>query len=247
MRTRPGTPAEDPAGTPADREADRETVVRVLRDAAALGPYFAVTTDPAEEADPTWRPLAGLDAESLRGLIGGYARRLGTGEERVAASILFQGLAARLWSPVVAAAVHGVVPDLARLHWRWAPGAPIALWLPDPGGRHAGDPAGLVRRTVVDGHLRRLAGTVRRVVPIAEGLLWGNAASALAGTLGARTVRPGPHADLVRRLLAMEPLTGTGALGPGHAFVRRSCCLYYRVPPGGEKCGDCVLVHATRR
>ncbi|WP_350325223.1 (2Fe-2S)-binding protein [Streptomyces katrae] len=39
-------------------------------------------------------------------------------------------------------------------------------------------------------------------------------------------------------------LAGTGSFvhepGLGVAFVRRSCCLYYRVP-GGGLCGDCVL------
>jgi hypothetical protein len=245
MRTRAGTMEEDPSAS----RADRETVTQVLRDVAAFGPYFAVATDPAEEADPTWRPLAELDPGTLRGLIGEYARRLGTGEDRVAASILFQGLAARLWSPVLAAAAYGVVPDLSSLNWRWAPGAPIALWLPDPAGWTSGDPVGLVHRTVVDGRLRPLRAVLGRVVGVADGLLWGNAASALAGVLQTRTPRPEPAAamrELAGRLLALDPLIGTGSLGPGSSFVRRSCCLYYRVPPGGAKCGDCVLLHPAR-
>ncbi|MCQ8769602.1 (2Fe-2S)-binding protein [Streptomyces sp. AA8] len=45
---------------------------------------------------------------------------------------------------------------------------------------------------------------------------------------------------------------GTGTLVPGPAprsapsFVRSTCCLYYRVLPGGM-CGDCVLRHAPPR
>jgi hypothetical protein len=240
MRIGSGASAEDrPAG-----RAGQEAVTRVLREVAGLGPYFAVSTDPAEEDDPGWRPLAGLDPGSLRDLISGYAGRLGTGEDRVAASILFQGLAARLWSPVVAAAACGIVPDLSALRWRWAAGSPIALWLPDPGGWAAGDrSAELAHRTVVDGHLRPLVRAVGGVGRVAEGLLWGNAGSALAGVLQVRTP-PGlrdPMSEVVRGVLKRAPLAGTGSLGPQGSFARHSCCLYYRVPPGGGLCGDCVL------
>ncbi|GAA2093161.1 (2Fe-2S)-binding protein [Actinomadura alba] len=247
MSTRPGTSAEDP---PAPL-ADAETVSRVLRDVARLGPFFAVATDPAEAADPTWRPLAEFDPVTLRGLIDEYARRLGTTEDRVAASLLFQALAARLWSPALAAASRGVVPDLSSLHWRWAPGAPIALWLAEPAGWAAdGDAAGLVHRTVVDGLLHPVRVTFGDVVRVADGLLWGNAASALMGVLQGGTHSPGSAAamrHLARELLARHPLAGTGSLGPGASFVRRSCCLYYRVPPGGAMCGDCALLHPARR
>lgn len=239
------------------------TVVRTaLIDAASLGPFFAVSVDPAEEADPAWRPFTALwrTPELLDGLVAAYARRLGTGEERVAASILFQGLAARLWSPVVAsAAAHGIVPDLSSLHWRWAPGAPVALWLAEPAGWPAGDREARVEaahRTVVRDHLAPLRDALRRTVR-SDGLMWGNVAAALAGIRHAGTVRPElarPITELVEALLVRPPLTGTGELvrpvadRPERFFVRRSCCLYYRVPPGGDKCGDCVLIDdETRR
>jgi hypothetical protein len=249
MRIRPGAPVDDREVSP----AGRETVTRVLRDVGRLGPYFTVATGPAKAAGPPWRRLDALDPGEVRGLIAAYGRVLGTGEDRVAASILFQGLAARLWSPAVAAAACGVVPDLASLHWRWAPGAPIGLWLAEPSGWTAGDSAGLARRvgrTVVGTHLRPLVETVGRAGRVAEGLLWGNAASALAGVLAVPIPRPelsGPMSEIVRRLLDREPvLSGAGAWGPGNSFTRRSCCLYYRVPPGGAKCGDCVLLHPRR-
>ncbi|MGI8331136.1 (2Fe-2S)-binding protein [Actinomadura scrupuli] len=263
-----------------------DPVTRALAEVARLGPFFAVATDPAEEADPTWRRLDALDTGDLARLIAAYARRLGGVEDRVAASILFQALASRLWSPVVAcAAGYGVVPDLAGLHWRWAPGAPIALWLADPGGENTAEPAA-VHAAVVDGGLRPLRETFGAVVKLADGLLWGNAASALVGTLRAGSLRPElavPVTGLVRALLTMEPLAGTGTftnplpgtpaptppasteLGTGTStgplgdtggaagsspeqvlrpemFRRRSCCLYYRVPPGGGMCGDCALL-----
>ena len=228
-------------------QAGPDEVAAALEGAAALGPFFAIATDPAEGADPTWRPLPETDPARLDGLVGAYADRLGTAERRVAASILFQGLASRFWSPVVAAAARGVVPDLSGLHWRWAPGAPIALWLADPTGHRAGtaaERAALVHREVVDRQLRPLREALLGVVRLADGLLWGNAASALAGTLRAGTLDAGlaaPVRALVGELFAREPLAGTGAFDR-HGFVRRSCCLYYRVPPGGEMCGDCALL-----
>jgi hypothetical protein len=233
-----------------------DLVTRALRQVSELGPYFAISTDPAEEVDPTWRRLDALGAEELSRLIAAYAHRLGGAEDRVAASILFQGLASRLWSPVVAcAAGYGVVPDLTGLHWRWTPGAPIALWLADPAGAVTADVAA-VHATVVEGRLRPLREVFGAVVKLADGLMWGNAASALVGTLRAGSLRPrldGPVTGLVQALLTMEPLAGTGGFTDGPSgdaprpgtFLRRSCCLYYRVPPGGGMCGDCSL--APRR
>jgi iron complex transport system ATP-binding protein len=162
----------------------------------------------------------------------------------VAASLLFQGIAGRLWSPVLASAVeHGVLPDLepARTYWRAASPGPVMLGAPGAAGLGA-DPAA-VHRVVVERHLRPLVAAVRAVTPVAEGLLWGNAASALTGALavlaGARPASAAPGRRLVEELLGAPPLRGTGTLG-ARGFRRRSCCLYYRVP-GGGLCGDCAL------
>ncbi|MFD0852333.1 (2Fe-2S)-binding protein, partial [Actinomadura adrarensis] len=150
--------------------------------------------------------------------------------------------------PVIAGAALGVVPDLSGLHWRWAPGAPIALWLAEPSGQrveNSVDAAELVHQEVVEGHLNPLREAMRGFVRLADGLMWGNAASALAGTRYAGTQRPDltkPVDALVKELFTREPLRGTGTFGT-QGFVRRSCCLYYRIPPGGQMCGDCVLLH----
>jgi FhuF 2Fe-2S C-terminal domain/Ferric iron reductase FhuF-like transporter len=255
-------------------------VAQALAEVAELGPYFVIVTDPAEEADPTWRRLDALGTGDLRRLIAAYAHRLGGAEERVAASILFQALASRLWSPVVAcAAGYGVVPDLTELHWRWAPGAPIALWLAHPAdtvhpahsaGTATLDPAArytAVHAAVVEGRLRPLREVFAAVVKLADGLVWGNAASALAGTLHAGSLRPElaePLTGLVRALFTLDPLAGTGEFTRGFEFTRRSpdrpfdgvlrpdtfrrrsCCLYYRVPPGGGMCGDCALLSRAK-
>ncbi|MFC4906165.1 (2Fe-2S)-binding protein [Actinomadura gamaensis] len=215
---------------------------QALQRASTLGPYFGITTDPNEEVDPTWRALPETDPDHLNTLIDQYAQRLGTDNRRVAASILFQGIASRLWSPVVASAAQGVVPDLSSLHWRWAPGAPIALWLATPTGWPASPQKAF--ETVMDIQLRPLRDTLHKVVKLADGLIWGNAASALAGTLYAARLAPdlAPKlTPLVQALLTRPPLNTAGTLGP-RGFTRRSCCLYYKVPPGGEMCGDCALL-----
>lgn len=214
-------------------DVERGEVQRVLRAVGRFGAYFEVVTGERVRGE-AWGPFPGEGA----GLVSSardYAERLGTGERRVAESLLFQGLAARLWSPVVAAAARGVVPDLAELRWRREP---IALGLVEARGWRVDGARAAAERVcsvVVDGHLRRL----RELMPgLAEGLVWGNAASALVGSLSVGPEVPARLA-IVRELLGREPLAGTGTWG-ADGFVRRSCCLYYRVP-GGGLCGDCCL------
>jgi FhuF 2Fe-2S C-terminal domain/Ferric iron reductase FhuF-like transporter len=221
-------------GPPADACA-------ALADVARVGPFFTLEVDPGVAGDPEWRPFTALQGPALPGEIAAVRARLGVDENRVAASLLFQGIASRLWSPVLASAVeHGTVPDLspARTYWRTDP---IRLAVPEAAGLPAD--AAAVHRVVLDRHLRRLVAAVRAATPVAEGLLWGNAASALAGALTVlaeqRPAVAAPGGRLVEDLLGMPPLRGTGTLGP-RGFRRNSCCLYYRVP-GGGLCGDCAL------
>jgi ferric iron reductase protein FhuF len=91
---------------------------------------------------------------------------------------------------------------------------------------------------------------------VSEQVLWGNVASALAGAMTMLVEVHPEQADtaarLVETLLERGPLAGTGeifrpeASRPQRFFVRRSCCLFYRVPGGGY-CGDCVLTRDARR
>ncbi|MFC7642539.1 (2Fe-2S)-binding protein [Streptosporangium lutulentum] len=221
---------------------------------ATISAYFELETGPLESG---WLPLTELltGPSVLSGRIAEVARRLGTTEDLVAASIFFQGLAARLWSPVIGAAVtRGVLVDLApdRAFWRPTPSGPLPLRVAHPEGWEITDPnraAEPIYRVVVTGLLEPLARTTREVTKIAPGLLWGNAASALAGTVQAIARRHPGHAAgasaLGRELLSTGVLEGGGELAepaPGHSFfVRRSCCLYYRLP-GGGMCGDCALI-----
>ncbi|NKZ04884.1 (2Fe-2S)-binding protein [Actinomadura latina] len=220
-------------------EAASDDAAGVLRDVARLGPYFDVVTVGVD--GPAWRSFP-RDGERLRALTRDYGERLGTTERRVAGSLVFQGLAARLWSPAVAAAAVGIVPDLRDLRWRWAPGEPIRLGLAEPAGWHVqgiAEAAALVHDVVMDGQLRPLREAMLEFTGLADGLIWGNAASALAGSLNVGPAEPA-RGDLVRALLAREPLAGAGNFGPD-GFVRKSCCLYCRVP-GGGMCGDCGLL-----
>ncbi|MEU1536750.1 (2Fe-2S)-binding protein [Actinacidiphila glaucinigra] len=203
---------------------------------------------------PLAEVYAGRPSPALTARVAEVGRRLGTPERRVAASLAQQGLAARLWSVALGpAALTGRMPDLSggRLWWHPGRSAPDELWLPDDAPRV---PAGRLREDVLLGHLVPLCESVHAVSGAAPGLLWGNAASALAGTLrvlhswclgeGARPGAAARAAALAEELMADPLLRDAGGLrltGPGApAYVRRSCCLYYRVP-GGGLCGDCAL------
>ncbi|HET9383211.1 MAG TPA: (2Fe-2S)-binding protein [Streptomyces sp.] len=185
---------------------------------------------------------------------------LGTAEPRVAASVAQQGLAARLWSAALGcAALCGSVPDLSPELLRWDPegSAPDDLWLTRVSPLPADAPS--LARIVLDGHLVPLNGALRARYGPAAGLLWGNAASALAGAAREldRWARSHGRADTAARtrtlateLLRDPRLAATGTLTlpaapAAMAFRRRSCCLYYRVPGGGV-CGDCCFTASAQ-
>lgn len=219
-----------------------------------LGGFFALRT--SADAPRAGTPLARAyaDGDALDRRVRQVARVLRTGEDRVAASVAQQGLAARLWSVALGcAALYGAVPDLdpELLHWDPAATAPDDLWL---GGTRAWPAdAGSVAAVVLHGHLEPLAAALGRRHRVARGLLWGNAGSALAATARqldgwtrahGRADAAARTRDLTARLLAHPLLAGTGTL-TGTAFRRHSCCLYYRVPDGGL-CGDCCLARPPR-
>ena len=176
------------------------------------------------------------------------AAALRTSEQRVAVSVAQQGLAARLWSITLGTAVlHGTVPDLDPRLLRWDPdaAAPDDLWLPEVRML----PVTALDDVVRARHLVPLIAALHARHGISARLLWGNAGSALAGTVRqldhwarrhgrtdlatrARTLSAAlfTHPDLARTL---DPVT----------HRRRSCCLYYRVP-GGGLCGDCCFDRA---
>lgn len=225
----------------------------MLADVSGLGPFFVVDT--GESVHQGWRPLTDLstDPEPLRTRIAQVRVALDS-DDRVAASITFQGLAARVLSaPLAATITHGVLPALDAVHFRVSEDKPWHLWCSTPSGTAVANPAAAasgLADLLFDAHLGPLVAAVRAQVPISARLLWGNVASSVAA--GKRLVveqRPGSAAraaEIAERLLDIGPLAGAGELrapeGTDHAWTyrRRSCCLFYRVP-GGGLCGDCVL------
>ncbi|MFI1383033.1 (2Fe-2S)-binding protein [Embleya sp. NPDC020886] len=242
---------------PLSGSAARPGVGDAMARVAEVGPYFVLRTGAIADG-AGFRPLVELydraapDAWAARVE---YVRgRLRTDEPRVAASILYLGVASRLWSVALGAAVLGrVVPDLdpVRTHWRFPASGAIELWAPDPIPTPVlANRAGIDRvyAAVMTAHLVPLARATRAVVPIAERLLAGNAASALVGAARVLHRHPAPdEPELVTTtrsfadgLLATGLLRGSGLHGALGAFRRTTCCLYYRIPGGGT-CGDCVF------
>ena len=117
-------------------------------------------------------------------------------------------------------------------------------------GRQLDDAAALLSERCVQGIADPVAGAFQALFRLSPLVLRGNIASALAGAAGmlARSFpdRAETVGQLTARILALGPMRGTGELvqpdasQPRRFLVRRSCCLYYRVPGGGT-CGDCVL------
>ncbi|MET7985852.1 (2Fe-2S)-binding protein [Streptomyces sp. NPDC005281] len=178
------------------------------------------------------------------------ARSIRAPEPRVAASVAQQGLAARFWSVALgAAALCGRLPDLdpELLFWDPDASAPDDLWLGEVRFRPVTDLDAVVRAGLVV----PLSAALRSRHRVSAALLWGNAGSALAGTVrqldrwalvhGRPDVGERARA-LAGGLFAHPDLAGT--LDPA-TLRRRSCCLYYRVPGGGV-CGDCCFERPPR-
>lgn len=200
----------------------------------------------AGEVERTRVQLAGLSGSGVEQV-----------EWRVAASLFHQGLAARVLSPVMAAALcQGVGLWAHRLHWDPdRAGGSIALATDqDRAARLAGGPQGAadwVGRGVLDpqeGVLGRVESALSGAGRISARLLRGNAASALVGaaqSLGGQLPGRGwAGRELVGELLARPGLELSGSCTPPgqgrERFVRTTCCLYYRLG-GGGLCGDCAL------
>ncbi|GIG61337.1 hypothetical protein Lfu02_57090 [Longispora fulva] len=232
-------PEPTSASGPEPVPATAAEVVAALAGAGRHNAYFLVET--ADDGADDWLPVTGLFGDGLDALLAAVADRLGHDDPRVAASIAFQGYAAKIWSPVLASVTEsGVLPDLApeSLRWRYRTGEPVSLLLAPAAGWKTTDPSD-VYELAVDRHLGPLLAAFRARVPISERLLWGNAAAALAGA--SRVLGPA-SAPLRSALLGSGRLAGTVDEGTG---LRRTCCLFYRIPGGGT-CGDCVLRGRSR-
>ncbi len=177
----------------------------------------------------------------------------GTSERRVAASLVVLGYAARLVGPTIAVMLRdGILLDvrMPQVRYSYEPELGFRLAIPEPAGWRAA-PAALHQqwcRDVVDSHLNALINAVRVVAPAAAAMLWGNVASSVAGALRSLTQAGAAPVEACHTtgtaLLDCPPLHGSGKLSVHNGqlwFVRRSCCLFYRLE-GGGMCGDCPLV-----
>jgi hypothetical protein len=199
------------------------------------GPFFAVALHADPPATP-WRPLAGLaDSAELAEWIAGVRAGLRS-DRRVATSVVQLGLAARLVSPVLAAAVrHGVLLDLGTGYWQPPLTSTVALSLAAPVGGSAGAvPAQALARVVSQGPVAELTAAIGRLGPVSPRVLAGNIASAVNGA----ALQLGPQSFAAAAGMLAGVAGEDGRPGPG--FRRRSCCLRYRVAGAGY-CGDCVL------
>lgn len=228
-----------PATAPALRAA--------LAGIVEFGTYFELGDAVAEPG--AWRSVEALydvGTGLLDGLVEATRRRLAHPERRVAASIFQQGFAARLLSPQLGAiALYGCLPDLAPGHtvWRLCDGYRLALAVSRTRGWHA-TPDALVTYLLDSsfrGHLLPLERALYPIAKLPDDLLRGNVAAVVVSGLRLLAPRLGDAWQHLARVALDHPyLRRQGTLADGGDFVRRSCCLYYRVP-GGGLCGDCPL------
>ena len=210
--------------------------------------FFRLADPRIDEAG--WQPVGQLytsGSGELDTMIEHTVARLGGCERRVAASMLFQGYAARLLSPQVGCLVtSGCVPAMpaAALRWRRPDSEVVQLGLEaGTGWRGPADVlTGVMLTQSFDSHLRPLAVALRASARIPATVLRDNAASALVGALRLADDKIVPGWRFLAEVALAHPrLRGSGTIGLAEpAFVRRSCCLYYRVDNGGI-CGDCPL------
>lgn len=114
-------------------EVAPEQVAEALRDVSRIGGFFALDTAPTRTSDGDARLARAGFAERAQAVNDHYR----TPEPRIGVSIAHLGLAARLWSPVLACAlVHGIVPTMSTVEWS---GQGSALRLPRPEGRRAAE------------------------------------------------------------------------------------------------------------
>jgi hypothetical protein len=233
----------------------------LLAHTARLGEYFALP-GAGDRGGPRWHPLPSLlDEATIRDLVDRTRQAITTAMKcdlnevsvRLAASSFQVGIAARILSPLMGAAIcYSAVPILNRESLRWRSAGHAALFAADEIGF---DEIGFVRvtdpaeaaRVIAESALSEIFIPLNEIlasaVSLSPKISWGNVASAANGAVTVLSMaRPDLERagrTLVQALLDTPLLSGTGTFDAG-AFARRSCCLFYQAPRSGL-CGDCVL------
>ena len=236
------------------RPPARPSGARALEAAAELGPFFRADTQPG----PDWSSWAALSADpallTRRAAEVRAVLAAGPGspdvDPAVVASLVHLGLVARLVAPPLGAALlSGVLPvaPVEQVHVRLAGANPLPLALGATSAAPVAGPADLAAafgRCWLTPAVEPLTVAVRDAWTVSGQVLDGNVTSVVAGALRmAATAHPelaGRAEAVLDALLVSGPLAGTGRRREGGSFVRRSCCLFYRVPGAGT-CDDCVL------
>jgi hypothetical protein len=214
-----------------------------------LNPGF-ILPGPGQHAGPGWVPVTDLLAgtqhagQLLDQALGLVARRLRTAESWIAASILFEGWAARLTSLYAGAIVVGTaVPDLSADLVQYRVGSSGRLELTTPQFVPVDTAAGW--HQLYDNHLDPVAQALRRRVRIGRRFLDSSIAAALAGSL--ITLARAGYGPL--DILITQPWAQPPQMRPhgrwvtaldGLQYARDTCCGYDRVPAGG-RCRSCPL------
>ncbi|WP_102141661.1 (2Fe-2S)-binding protein [Mycobacterium hubeiense] len=235
---------------PQPLSADRHRVEAALAVAAEVGPFFA------QHRDASAVPLSPeqlYEPRRLNSVLDAIGHQLGTREGRVAAFTLQYGVAARCWSLILGAWQCGrVIIDMRGLGFVVAAPGTVELTLTDvrawdSASLTADEVAELIADTVTGHVLADLHTALRTVLRVADGLLWGNAASALVSatrTLYAR--QPSEELTAVTTaILSRAPLADRLVRTSGGSVLRRSCCLWYRTRHR-DNCGDCPLSAARQ-
>lgn len=233
-----------------------------LAELAGLGPFFAVQTHRPGQAIPApWQPLdtllgsaaaLGTRIDAVRDSLAAAAGRPASQVElRVAASVAQLGIAARLISPALGAAVLGIPVhiDLGQARWVPAVGGPFRLSLAVPATPdRPPHPASITEASrplheLLAGPVRALVGMTAPMV--SRRVLWGNAGSAINGAaVMISTIRPPLRRRAIRiaaAALRFPELADSYRGQPTTSFQRNSCCLIYRIPGNPQYCGDCIL------
>lgn len=218
---------------------------------ARFGPFFVV--DPLA-ADARWRPIADLGRpEILRRRADAVAAALGTGRpegqvvpERVAASVSQLGLSARLSAVALAAFADGLaVPSPAGWSYVDRLGGPFPVAVSPTGA----DPPPLPWPESLLALVGPVAATTIATFSLSPQVVWGNAASGLAGAarmiIAAEPVRTAVVEALLADAFDSDELRATMTTDGAVGHRRRSCCLIYRLYDEPMFCVDCVLAPRT--
>ncbi|GAA5161120.1 (2Fe-2S)-binding protein [Ornithinimicrobium tianjinense] len=242
-------------------------------DLADLGGFFSLLAPPPPGTDAVpWADVLAPEALTARFATVRQALATGSGlpvdevDPKVAVSATQVGLASRLWSVALAAAVlHRWVPDLSSTALVASPvhrgAVPLGVARPEEGYAvpSLSEAVAVLTRTVVESSLARLHEACASVGRTPERVLVSNSSSALVGAArvlaGQRPDSAGQAWELVRELLLVDAVAAGGEVLPkadlhhcvggamerrDEAFLRSGCCVFYRLP-GHGLCPDCVL------